>query len=110
MTGLLATRRHRAPEVWADRVEAFGHGSGDDVAVTPEERAREMLLMGLRLAEGIAAVRFEARTGMALIDAVEPDILARAIEAEYLVWDGERLVATREGRLRLDALLGALVR
>ena len=107
---LLATRRHRAPEVWADRVEALGHGSGDDVAVTPEERAREMLLMGLRLAEGIFAVRFEARTGMALIDAVEPDILARAIEAEYLVWDGERLVATREGRLRLDALLGALVR
>ena len=107
---LLATRRHRAPEVWADRVKALGHGSGDDVAVTPEERAREMLLMGLRLAEGIFALRFEARTGMALIDAVEPDILARAIEAEYLVWDGERLVATREGRLRLDALLGALVR
>jgi coproporphyrinogen III oxidase-like Fe-S oxidoreductase len=66
--------------------------------------------MGLRLSEGISAARFQARTGMALADAIEPDILARAIEAGYLVHDGERLTATREGRLRLDALLGALVR
>jgi oxygen-independent coproporphyrinogen-3 oxidase len=107
---LLATRRHRAPEIWAERVEAIGHGSGEDVAVTERERAREMLLMGLRLAEGISAARFEARTGLALADAVEPDILAQAIEAGYLVQDGDRLRATREGRLRLDALLGALVR
>jgi oxygen-independent coproporphyrinogen-3 oxidase len=91
-------------------VEAIGHGSGEDVAVTERERAREMLLMGLRLAEGISAARFEARTGLALADAVEPDILAQAIEAGYLVQDGDRLRATREGRLRLDALLGALVR
>jgi oxygen-independent coproporphyrinogen-3 oxidase len=91
-------------------VEALGHGSGQDVAVTPEERAREMLLMGLRLSEGISAQRFAARTGMALADAIEPDILEQAIEAGYLVEEPDGLRATREGRLRLDALLGALVR
>jgi oxygen-independent coproporphyrinogen-3 oxidase len=107
---LIATRRHRAPEIWADRVEASGHGSGEDIAVSAEERAREMLLMGLRLSEGISAARFQARTGMALADAIEPDILMAAIEAGYLVEEGDRLRATREGRLRLDALLGALVR
>jgi oxygen-independent coproporphyrinogen-3 oxidase len=107
---LLATRRHRAPEIWADRVEAMGHGSGEDVAVTQQERAREMLLMGLRLTEGISAARFAARTGIALADAVEPDILVQAIEAGYLVETPDGLRATREGRLRLDALLGALVR
>jgi putative oxygen-independent coproporphyrinogen III oxidase len=107
---LLATRRHRAPEIWAERVEAMGHGSGEDVAVTPEERAREMLLMGLRLSEGISVARFAARTGMALADAIEPDILGRAVEAGYLVREEDRLRATGEGRLRLDALLGALVR
>jgi oxygen-independent coproporphyrinogen-3 oxidase len=107
---LIATRRHRAPEIWAERVEATGHGSGEDLAVTAEERAREMLLMGLRLSEGISAARFQARTGVALSDAIEPDILAAAIEAGYLVEAGDRLRATQEGRLRLDALLGALVR
>jgi putative oxygen-independent coproporphyrinogen III oxidase len=107
---LLATRRHRAPEIWAERVEARGHGAGEDVPVTREERAREMLLMGLRLSEGISTARFKARTGMALADAVEPDILGRAVEAGYLVEDGDSLRATRDGRLRLDALLAALVR
>jgi len=107
---LLATRRHRAPEIWAERVEARGHGSGEDVPVTREERAREMLLMGLRLSEGISAARFEARTGIALADAIELDILGQAIEAGYLVQDRDSLRATREGRLRLDALLAALVR
>jgi oxygen-independent coproporphyrinogen-3 oxidase len=107
---LLATRRHRAPEIWAERVEAKGHGSGEDVAVTPQERAREMLLMGLRLSEGISAARFAARTGMTLETATEPDILAQAIEAGYLVYERGSLRPTREGRLRLDALLGALVR
>jgi oxygen-independent coproporphyrinogen-3 oxidase len=108
--GLIATRRHRAPEIWAERVEAAGHGSGEDVPVTPPERAREMLLMGLRLSEGISAARFEARTGIALAAAVDGDILAAAIEAGYMVAAGDRLRATAEGRLRLDALLGALVR
>jgi putative oxygen-independent coproporphyrinogen III oxidase len=107
---LLATRRHRAPEVWAERVEARGHGAGEDVPVTREERAREMLLMGLRLSEGISAARFEARTGMPLADAIEPDILGQAMEAGYLVQDGMSLRATPGGRLRLDALLAALVR
>jgi hypothetical protein len=34
----------------------------------------------------------------------------RAVEAGYLVREDDAFRATREGRLRLDALLGALVR
>ncbi len=107
---LIATRRHRAPEIWAERVEASGHGSGEDLAVTPEEQAREMLLMGLRLSEGISAARFQARTGIALADAIDADIRTAAVEAGYLVDEADWLRATPEGRLRLDALLSALVR
>ena len=106
---LLATRRHRAPEPWADRVERSGHGSTAEEEVAPADRAREMLLMGLRLAEGIDAARFAARTGVALPDAIDADTLERALEEEYVTFDGVRLAATAEGRLRLDALLPALV-
>ena len=106
---LLATRRHRAPEPWAERVERHGHGSTDETPVTPEERAREMLLMGLRLTEGIDEARFLARTGMPLDAALDPDTLARATEEAYLVRAEGRLRATAEGRKRLDALLAALV-
>jgi len=107
---LLATRRHRAPEPWAERVERDGHGSTDERAVSAEERAREMLLMGLRLTDGIDEARFLARTGIALDDALEPDILARALDEDYLQRDNGHLRATPEGRKRLDSLLGALAR
>ena len=107
---LLATRRHRAPEPWAERVERQGHGSTREEVVAAVERAREMLLMGLRLSEGIDADRFQARTGIALQDALEPAVLAAAEEAGYVTWSGGRLRALEEGRLRLDALLAGLVR
>jgi putative oxygen-independent coproporphyrinogen III oxidase len=106
---LLATRRHRAPEPWAERVEAQGHGTTHEEPVVPADRAREMLLMGLRLAEGIDEARFAARTGMALDDALDAGVLGQAIEAGYVARGGGRLRALPEGRLRLDALLGALV-
>ena len=105
-----ATRRHRAPEPWAERVERQGHGLTEVVRLVAPEPAREMLLMGLRLSEGINGGRFAVRTGTALSDALEPDVLEAAIEADYLAWRDNRLVATPAGRLRLEALLPALVR
>jgi oxygen-independent coproporphyrinogen-3 oxidase len=107
---LLATRRHRAPEAWAERVERHGHGSTSEEALSATERAREMLLMGLRLSVGVEADRFAARTGVALRDAIDEDVLQRAVEEGYLRHDGGTLRATLEGRKRLDALLAALVR
>ncbi len=106
---LLATRRHRAPEIWADRVERDGHGTTHETALHPGERAREMLLMGLRLAEGVDAGRFAERTGIGLADAVDRATLRMAQDAGYLVADATAVRATDEGRKRLDALLGALV-
>ena len=106
---LFATRRHRAPEEWASRVEASCHGSVEETRVAAEDRAREALLMGLRLAEGIDLAGFEARTGIAVEAAIDPAIRAQAIEAGYLDAGPDRLKATAEGRKRLDSLLAALV-
>jgi oxygen-independent coproporphyrinogen-3 oxidase len=107
---LLATRRHRAPEPWAERVEAQGHGTTHEDAVAPPERAREALLMGLRLAEGIDEAWFAARTGLALDEAIDGAVLAQGIAEAYLERAGGRLRALPEGLVRRDALLGALVR
>jgi putative oxygen-independent coproporphyrinogen III oxidase len=106
---LVATRRHRAPEPWAERVERQGHGSTAEERIAPRDRAREMLLMGLRLTEGVDAARFAARTGMALADALDADVLDQALEAGYVTHADGLLAATLEGRLRLDALLAQLV-
>ncbi|WP_459696014.1 radical SAM family heme chaperone HemW [Acidisoma sp. C75] len=105
----IATRRHRAPEVWAERVERHGHGGGPESEISPADQAREMLIMGLRLAEGISARRFAERTGLPLAAAIDPAIRAAAIAEGYLTAEDDRLAATAEGRLRLDSLLAALV-
>jgi coproporphyrinogen III oxidase-like Fe-S oxidoreductase len=107
---ILATRRHRAPEPWIERVERDGHGTVEQVTLEQTERAREMLLMGMRLTEGIDPSRFAARTGVALEAALDPSVLRQALDEGYLLWRDGRLVATPAGRLRLDALLGAVVR
>jgi putative oxygen-independent coproporphyrinogen III oxidase len=105
-----ATRRHRAPEPWAELVERQGHAEVEQTALQPTERAREMLLMGLRLTEGIDPARFAARTGTALDDALDQSVLRQALDEGYLDWRGDRLVTLPAGRLRLDALLAAIVR
>jgi coproporphyrinogen III oxidase-like Fe-S oxidoreductase len=66
--------------------------------------------MGLRLTEGIDIARFEFRTGVKLADAIDDDVLRQAIEAGYMTLGNGHILATSEGRLRLDSLLGALVR
>ncbi len=106
---LYATRRHRAPEPWAERVEQTGDGLTADEPVATEERAREALLMGLRLTEGINLSRFQARTGRTLSQSVDAEVLDQCVAEGYLTLADGQLVATGEGRIRLDSLLSALV-
>jgi len=107
---LRATTRHRAPEAWMELVETQGHGTTAEEEIAPADRAREALLMGLRLAEGVTIPRFAARTGVALMDAIDPEILAACIEEGYLTLSDTIIAATEQGRHRLDALLPALLR
>jgi oxygen-independent coproporphyrinogen-3 oxidase len=106
---LVATRRHRAPEPWAARVEAYGHGSTPEEIVTSRAKAREMLIMGLRLSEGVDSGKFGARTGMSLESAVDREVLLRAEDAGYVELANGRLRATPAGMQRLDALLPELL-
>lgn len=109
--GLVAARRHRGPEEWLARVEAAGHAITATEILSPTDRAREALLMGLRLSEGVDPARLQARSGLSLAEAVDPAMLAACLDEDYLLWTPEgRLAATWEGRLRLDALLPALLR
>jgi len=50
------------------------------------------------------------RSGLSFLDTIDPMMLTACLDEEYLEWQGSRLVATSEGRVRLDALLPALLR
>jgi len=61
-----ATMTEKRPESWLMRVETLGSGIVTDDPLTAEERADEFLLMGLRLAEGVDPVRYQALAGRPL--------------------------------------------
>ncbi len=105
----LATRQHRAPEPWLAAVEAAGHATRTREKVARRDRAAEMLMMGLRLAEGVSAAAVAAETGRALDDFLDGAALRRLIDAGYVIRDDGGLRATPAGRQRLDAVLAALL-
>ena len=104
-----ATRQHRAPEAWLEAVEREGHATRQRMEIEPAARLQEMVMMGLRLTEGIPAGRFRAETGAEIEAAFDATRLSRVIEGGFLAIENDRLKATNEGRARLDAVLGALL-
>ncbi|MBN8913385.1 MAG: coproporphyrinogen III oxidase, partial [Rhizobiales bacterium] len=61
----LATVTERNPERWLERVETAGHGIAETETLSPKARTDEMLLMGLRLDEGIDLDRLAGIGGFA---------------------------------------------
>jgi putative oxygen-independent coproporphyrinogen III oxidase len=61
--GRKATAAEKHPETWAGRVETEGHGLIEFTPLCPAEQADEILLMGLRLKEGVDLSRLAALGG-----------------------------------------------
>ncbi len=103
----LATVRHRKPENWMAAVARNGHGAQSETLLAPEERAREALLMGLRLAEGIDLDRISARTGIATLVDSEACVILQT--QGLLDRRGSRLTISQAGMLLLDSILPLIV-
>ena len=107
--GRFATQAHRAPEIWLQWVEDGGTGEKPREVLDPRTVAEEMLLMGLRLTEGVDGARFRRRTGLAFEDLVDPARLDRLTKAGLVDRNPDALKVTAAGRTRLDAVVAALL-
>ncbi len=103
--GRHATATTRSPETWLQRVESWGDAIETDELLSREEEADEMLLMGLRLAEGIDLKRYQAIAGRRL-DPSRLGDLSREGMVETLPSD--RVRVTRAGAIVLDAVVADL--
>ncbi|MET0249139.1 MAG: radical SAM family heme chaperone HemW [Sphingobium sp.] len=108
--GASATQRHRKPENWMSAVARNGHGLQSEEPLAREERAREALLMGLRLEEGVDLAALAARTGVAQDALLWEDGVARMAKLGLLRRAGDRLSVLPPGMLVLDAILPEIVR
>ena len=103
-----ATRQHRLPERWLAAVEATGTGLEETIAISRDIAVEEMLMMGLRLVEGVARAEVE-RLAEARLETLLGAGLARLIEGGFVTLDEQRLAATDAGRQRLNAVLAHLL-
>jgi oxygen-independent coproporphyrinogen-3 oxidase len=99
-----ATVAAKKPENWLERVKAKGHGYETNDVIGSEDQAHEMLLMGLRLSEGIDRNRYAELNGPALNSAR----LASLVGDGLLIEEGNRVIATSAGRLVLNIVIAEL--
>ena len=105
-----ATREHAAPDIWMQRVREQGFGYNPFVHVPPTERFAEALMMGLRLPGGVSVAKLEAE-GQCSFDAlIDLSRMETAIAQGWMAYDQSHLILTREGMLRLNALLPFLLK
>jgi putative oxygen-independent coproporphyrinogen III oxidase len=97
-----ATRQRRLPEAWL-RQPKFE----EMTAIGRDSAVEEMVMMGLRLAEGIPRARLEA-LAECNAETLFGISLARLIGGGFIALDNENFRATEAGRQRLNAVLGAL--
>ncbi len=101
----LATATERKPEAWLELVERDGHGVLDQEQLGYDEQADELLLMGLRLTEGVDLARWQQLSGR------DPD----PKREEFLLEHGfierignSRIRCTPSGMLILDSVVADL--
>ncbi len=101
----IATATERNPEAWLDLVERNAHGIVDRETLDFEEQADELLLMGLRLREGVDLARWQALSGRS------PDPKREEALLEYGFIErlgNSRLRCTPSGMLVLDSVVADL--
>jgi oxygen-independent coproporphyrinogen-3 oxidase len=104
-----ATRAIKSPEKWLSKVEAGSGGSAERVPLTAQERCEELVLLGLRLTEGVRRDAFEAVAGMELEHAVNGQALAQLVETGFLELDDAGIRTTHAGRLCLNTVVSQLL-
>jgi oxygen-independent coproporphyrinogen-3 oxidase len=99
------TEAPKSPERWLGMVEGGSAGEMPRSALSPLEHAEEYLLMSLRLSEGCEMDRLESVLGRPL----GPDVLDELQQMGLIRHGQNRLIATAQGRLLLNAVLAKLV-
>lgn len=92
------------PEAWLEAAERETGAATRRAAVVPAEQAVEMLLMGMRLREGIDLDRHALLAGRRLSE----DAIGTLAGMGFVARDGARLRATDAGRPVLNAVIESL--
>ncbi len=95
---------HRSVTAWLRRIQSGQSPVGTTEELSPEDRAREAAVIGLRRVPGLNRTRFAQQTGFAL-DVLFGAALQKHRQRGWLEDDGEQIRLTREGRFVADSVV-----
>lgn len=104
------THQIHNPSRWLEKISTDGHGTAKRRPLSADDRARELIMMGLRLTEGINLQRFKTVTGIDVSAVVDTEALTLLVAGRLLTHTETHLIATTTGRLVLNGLLDRLIR
>ena len=107
--GRLATQQLRKPEQWLNAVTTDRHGTEHSEIILPQAHAEELLMMGLRLSEGVQIDDISAKTQMTIDKIIRENVIADLIDDGLLWRKPGRIGTTISGWLVLNAVTGALL-
>lgn len=106
---LYATERLAEPSSWMRQIAAKGHGYKTNDLLLPGERAQELLLLGLRLTQGIDRKLYNQLTGFDLLEVIHPLAVRRLVQEGYISRNCTKFKVTAKGRLLLDSITRILL-
>ncbi len=104
-----ATRVHRAPDVWLDYVAKNGQGYHEFIEINNDEKLIELMMMGMRLREGVALAKIEVETGQDWRMVLAQDKIQHLVDEKMVIVSKTHIMPTIEGMQRLNALLAYLL-
>ena len=104
-----ATRTHRAPDIWLEKVAKNGHGYHPFEEVSAENRLTEMMMMGLRLRDGVALENIAIETGQDWRMVLQQDKIQHLVDENLLILTDTHIQPTQDGMQRLNGLLSYLL-
>lgn len=106
-----AMRTHRAPEIYQKKVLETEHGRVEMELLRGDMVAREAYMMGLRAVDGVSMGRLERISGVRREDILDMGGVGRLVDSGDLIFEGDdRLYTSLIGRLRLNAVLGYILK
>ena len=100
-----ATWTELGPDAWLRQVHSTGTGEAGREALSPNDHAAEYLMMSLRTAEGLDHVRYREIAGVGL----DREKVGTLLSHDLVVEKDDRLIATRQGRAVLNAIITDLL-
>ncbi|MEZ5655763.1 MAG: radical SAM family heme chaperone HemW [Sphingobium sp.] len=107
--GAMATQRHKKPENWLEAVARNGHGCQAETPLSPADQAREALMMGLRLTEGVDMAALAKRLDLPIDQMIDEAMLPRLCDMKLVEVERPFVRVSPAGLLLLDSILAELV-